>query len=239
MTAETKSKCTDIEWLGRADCKNCGIKQKVLFSPIPSEAFDNMLAPIDHYVYQKKVPLYEAGQEGDFLYTVRRGLIKLYQYLPNGDLRVVRLLKPGDIAGLELLVNHKYHHSAMTTHESDLCRIPVSIVHQLERQYPDLFQKLMSMWQESLDAADLFITKFSTGTSQVRMARLLFEMTKEENSAWGPNLSREDMGDILGMSTETASRIIADFKRRGLISEKNNELFFDDVAGLEAVTFEK
>lgn len=239
MTAEPKSKCTDVEWLGRADCSKCAIKKNVLFAPIPDEAFSDLLAPIDHYIYQKKVPLYESGQQGEYLYTVRRGLIKLYQFLPSGDLRVVRLLKPGDIAGLELLVNHSYHHSAMTTHETDLCRIPVKIIRQLEHKYPALFEKLINMWQHTLDGADLFITKFSTGTSQVRMARLLFEMSKEENSAWGPNLSREDMGDILGMSTETASRIIADFKRRGLISEKNNELIFNDLEGLEAITKQK
>jgi CRP-like cAMP-binding protein len=149
---------------------------------------------------------------------------------------VVRLLKPGDIAGLELLVDSSYHHSAMTTHKSDVCRIPVRTILELETRYPVLYKNLMLRWQASLDEADRFITLFSTGTSQVRMARLLFEMQKAENLAWGSHLNREDMGDILGISTETASRIIAEFKRRGLISETRNELAFNDPDALESIS---
>lgn len=238
-TRELKSKCTDITWHGRSDCRVCGIRKKVLFADIPDSEFNSLLAPIDNYTYPEKTPLYELGQQGEYIYTLRRGLIKLYQFMPNGEHRVVRLLKPGDTAGLELLVNHAYHHSAMTTHQSDICRIPVKTIEQLEKKYSHLFQKLMDMWQVNVDEADLFITHFSTGTSQSRMARLLVEMNKNENRSWGPGLNREDMGDILGISTETASRIIAEFKRRELIKEKKGELIFTDMAALEAIAREK
>ena len=42
---------------------------------------------------------------------------------------------------------------------------------------------------------------------------------------------REDMGALLGITTETASRVMAEFRRRGLIQrDKSNELVCDHTA---------
>jgi len=235
MSNITENKCTDITWKKRANCNICAIRKQVLFSDVPDEAFKEYFFPIDIYCYEEKMPIYLMGEKGQSIYTVRKGLVKLYQFLPNGKQRILRLLKPGDVAGLELLINKKYHHYSMSMQESELCRIPIDLLYKLEVSHPIIYRQLIERWQSGIDEADLFITLFSTGSSHSRMARLLLEMEKKENNIWGSTITREDMGDILGIRTETASRAISEFKRTHLIVENQNKIQIVNIDQLQKI----
>jgi len=67
------------------------------------------------------------------------------------------------------------------------------------------------------------------------MARLLLEMEKKENNIWGSTITREDMGDILGIRTETASRAISEFKRTHLIVENQNKIQIVNIDQLQKI----
>jgi len=62
--------------------------------------------PIDDLSYPAGAYLYRQGSQGINLFTLRSGLVKLVQYLSDGTQRIVRLLHPGTIAGLDSLVDH-------------------------------------------------------------------------------------------------------------------------------------
>ena len=57
--------------------------------------------PIDQLQYPAGATIYQAGDEGTSLFTVRTGLVKLSHYLPDGSQRIVRLLRKTDVLGLE------------------------------------------------------------------------------------------------------------------------------------------
>src|SRR5512139_1381899 len=217
-----KPNCTNPEWVGRAKCAVCEIRNSVLFSGLSSHELDTILQPIDNLHVPQHAQLYEKDTAAPNVYTVRSGLIKLRVDLPNGCQRIVRLLRPGDVAGMETLVGERYHHTAIALQDSDVCRIPREVVLQLDKTNPNVHQALMQRWQHQLNQADHFITALSTGPAEARMARLLITLgctdTLPETVP-----SREDMGALLGITTETASRIMAEFKRRGLVhTDKGN-----------------
>ena len=143
----------------------------------------------------------------------------------------MRLLRPGDVAGLETLVGERYHHTAIALQTADVCRIPRKVVIGLDQTNSRVHQALLRRWQNSVDQADHFITALSTGPAEVRMARLLITL-----GCTGDQLetlpSREDMGALLGITTETASRIMAELKRRGLIQADRGDEVVCDHAGL-------
>ena len=217
-----KPNCTNPEWLGRAKCASCEIRNSVLFSGLSSLELDSILQPIDNLYVPLHTQLYEKDAAAPNVYTIRSGLIKLKVDLPNGGQRIVRLLRPGDVAGMETLVGERYHHTAIALQDSDVCRIPREVILQLDKTSPSVHQALMQRWQHQLNQADHFITALSTGPAEARMARLLITLgctdTLPETVP-----SREDMGALLGITTETASRIMAEFKRRGLVqTDKGN-----------------
>ncbi len=202
-------------WRGADRCKNCAIRHLVLFADLDQNDFDRIHHPIDDIEYSPGSRIYLQGDEMPFVYTVRSGLIKLVQRLSNGDRRIVRLLSQGDLAGLESMNGQVADHDAITMDHVRVCRIPRSVINTLQRDTPNLHASLIRRWQKALSGADSWITKLSTGNARQRVARLLLLMDQAstDDSFFLP--TRDDMGAMLGITTESASKATAEFKRQG------------------------
>ncbi|MBI1284512.1 MAG: cyclic nucleotide-binding domain-containing protein [Thiobacillus sp.] len=224
--------CTNVEWLGRAKCSTCEVRNFVLFSGLSVRELDAILQPIDNLRVPQNTTLYEQGTDAPSLYTVRSGLLKLKVDMPNGGQRIVRLLRQGDVGGMETLVGEPYHHTAVALLDTDVCRIPREVVLLLDKTSPSVHGALLQRWQHLIDQADHFIVALSTGPAEARMARLLLTLGCHGSHPESLFPSREDMGALLGITTETASRVIAEFKRRGLIQIEKRECVDYDQTGL-------
>ncbi len=206
-----------------------------MFSGLTKQDFELLHEPVEQLILEPGNTLYKAGDSGRHLFTVRSGLLKLVQYLPDGTQRIVRLVRGTDVLGLEMLVAQQYEHEVIALRPSELCRYPKEAVIRLSQNNPDLHKDLMARWQKALSEADAWITQLSTGSSKKRMANLLLRLPDEEDSSKCFLLSREDIGSILSMTLETASRTISEFKRLGLIIEIRHNYFKLDIPALKAV----
>ena len=231
--------CTNAKWIGRAHCEKCHIRQLMLFSDLPENAFDHLLHPIDQFTYPPGSVIYQTNTHKPFIYSIRRGMVKLAHLAQDGSNRIVRLLGPGAAVGLELLDGtESYHHTAIAITEVDLCKIPVPTVRQLEENYPALCMHVGQQLQEQLNLADQWIVALSTGTARQRVAQLLLVLDKffsDEQDAF-ILLNREDMAAMTGIAVETVSRMIADFKRQKLLYRHRENYYMCNVAALQQIT---
>jgi CRP/FNR family transcriptional regulator, anaerobic regulatory protein len=210
----------------------------MLFSGLPDEAFDHMLQPIDHFIFPPGGLLHESGRCGEFVFSIRRGLVKLINIAPGGVQRIVRLLGPGSSVGLELLDGEKgYRHSVVAVNEVDACRIPLTTVKRLQAAYPVLHNQVRERLQEQLDRADDWIVSMGTGPAKERVVSLLLMLGDICSDSNGDieMLHLDDMAAIVGTSIETVSRIIADLKRRRLVYKVANHLYRLDTEALSAI----
>jgi CRP-like cAMP-binding protein len=210
----------------------------MLFSGLPDTAFEHMLQPVDHFIFSPGGLLHEAGRHGESIFSIRRGLVKLINVAPVGVQRIVRLLGPGSSVGLELLDGGEgYRHSVVAVNQVDACRIPVATVKQLQAEYPVLHNQVRERLQEQLDRADAWIVSMGTGPAKERVANLLLMLGEVSGDANGDieMLGREDMAAIVGNSTETVSRIIAELKRRRLVYKVAAHLYRLDTEALRAI----
>ncbi len=222
-------------WEGDTDCLVCSMRSSVLFSGLTEKDFESMHEDIEQLTLQPGNVLYKAGDLGHHLFTVRSGLLKLVQYLPDGTQRIVRLVRSTDVLGLEMMTGELYDHDAVVLRTTELCRYPKDAVSRLSQQNPVLLKDLMTRWQKTLTEAESWITKLSTGSAKKRMANLLLCLIEDEDSSECFLLSREDIGSILNMTIETASRTLSEFKRTGLIKEIRHNHFQLDISTLKAV----
>ncbi len=220
-------------WSGVADCHTCALRDSVLFSGLGEKDFECVHNPIDMFLLPSGALLYRSGDAGRYLYTIRRGLVKLVQYLPDGSKRIVRLLKGTDVAGLEAILDQCYQHDAVLLQTTEVCRLPVEMIRCMDHENPALHRELMSRWQRALADADAWLTELSTGSARQRVARLLLRLVQDDGSGSCELFSREDMGAMLGLTTETASRTIADFKRRGLLVPSSPHHYRCDIPNLK------
>jgi CRP-like cAMP-binding protein len=222
-------------WSGEADCLNCSLRATVLFAGLEEKDFERIHDPIDQFAIKPGTVLYHAGDEGDYMFTVRVGSFKLVQYLPDGGQRIVRLARSTDVIGLEALLGERYLHDAIALQPTEVCRFPARVVRALSGDNPKLHHELMARWQRALSEADSWLTELSTGSARQRVARLLLRLVRDRESSECELFSREDMGAMLGVTTETTSRTIAEFKRQSLLVESSPNLFLLDIPNLRRI----
>ena len=168
-------------WEGPPQCEYCQIRNIAIFSALQEQDFALIHEPIYEHRFVKGEALYRAGEPGHKLFTVREGCVKLMDYTANGDERIVRLLRHGDVAGLEALIDPTYQHNAVALNATLTCCIPVSVVNQLSEQLPNLHYQLLSRWQRAVSDADAGLTELGTGTVKARVARLLIRLAEAEH----------------------------------------------------------
>ncbi len=225
-------------WNGAADCKTCALRESVLFAGLEESAFERLHQPIDQFILPAGATLYHTGNSGDKMYTIRSGMIKLVQYLPDGSQRIVRLSRDTDVIGMETLLGNAYQHDAIVLVDTELCCLPASVVRKLADENPKLHTELLNRWQRALNEADAWLTELSTGSAKQRVARLLLRLIRNLEVTECRLFSREDMGSMLGVTTETASRTIAEFRRQGLIKDIGNNRYQCDLKGLDRIAAE-
>lgn len=205
------------------DCGNCPARHVDLLSGTSRTDRDFLLESFSIASFAAKETIYRLGDQGEWLYLVRFGLVKLVRYSSGGAERIVGLARTGDTIGTAAASRIPYRRTAVALTGTELCRVPGELVRTYNRTKPELLAALLTQFQADLDAADTFLTELSTGSAHVRMARLLLFLVEKHDHGEAPLPSREDMGALLGITTETASRVIAEFRREGLIEAHHSD----------------
>lgn len=214
-------------WRGTSDCRACGMRDSVLFAGLDEQELARIHAPIDDLHYQAGSVLHTEGERARGVYTLRRGLIKLMRVTADGRQRIVRVLRPGAVVGLEALGGEQYDSDAVALTEVALCRIPVEVIHTLGASSPRMHLSLMRMWQQALKEADDWLADLNFGSARQRVSNFVLKMRNPENSDTVTLFAREDMGAMLDLKLETVSREVSRLVREAVIEplDKHGRLY--------------
>ncbi len=208
---------TESAWRGTSDCRNCGIRDMVLFADLNEQDFGRIHAPIDDLEYKAGEALYAEGARARGIYTLRRGMLKLVRVTADGRQRIVRVLRPGDVAGLEALGSGQHDCDAIALTEVAVCRIPLDVIHTLGASSPRLHLRLMQKWQSALRDADDWLADLNFGTARQRVSNFILKMRSSQDGCTVTLFARDDMGAMLDLKLETESREVSRLVREAVI----------------------
>ena len=208
---------TESAWRGTSDCRNCGIREMVLFADLNEQDFNLIHAPIDDLVYPSGQSLYDESDKALGVFTLRQGMVKLVRVTADGRARVVRVLFPGDVVGLEALATGRYDSQAVALSDVSVCRIPLEVMHHLGAHSPRLHRKLMEKWQSALKLADDWLAELNFGTAKQRVLHFIRKMHDVSEDGTATLFSREDMGAMMDLKLETVSREVTALVRADVI----------------------
>ncbi|HSQ72286.1 MAG TPA: Crp/Fnr family transcriptional regulator [Rubrivivax sp.] len=199
-------------------CAACSVRGQSLFGALDKAGLDYIHAYIANIQLESGKPLYEAGAHGHALYTVREGIVRFERVTERGDRRIVRLAGRGDLVGQEVLLRRPYADDAVACTNVQLCRIPAHLVDGLASQHPALVRELMVRWQRALEDSEAWLSDLATGPARRRMLRLLHKLDAyagPDRLVWMPR--RDEIGAMLDVTFETASRLISGLRREGVL----------------------
>ncbi|HYD67505.1 Crp/Fnr family transcriptional regulator [Azospirillum sp.] len=181
--------------------------------------------------------LFGEGDAADTLYNVTSGTVKLFKLLPDGRRQITGFLMPGDFLGLA--VNDHYAYTAETVTTCSLCRFPRRKVEALLDEFPKMQRRLFSMASNELAAAQDQMLLLGRKTAREKICSFLLMLSQraarrghKENPVYVP-MSRADIADYLGLTTETVSRTFTQLKTAGVISlQEGNKIQIADMDGM-------
>jgi CRP/FNR family transcriptional regulator, anaerobic regulatory protein len=210
-------------------CGRCEVRSNALFGALDEDGLQRIHALIDAPQVSSEAPIFGRNDPAVAVYTIREGIVRFERLTEGGERRIVRLAGPGDLIGLEALVQRPYADEAVACTPVQLCRIPSHLVAELGQSQAALPTELMRRWQLALEQSEAWVTDLATGAARRRMLKLLSRLAQlglgrprdhdsapEQRLVWLPQ--RNQIGDMLDLTLETASRIISQLRRDGVLS---------------------
>lgn len=231
----------EYKCLGRSDCRRCEHRSQTIFAEIGLEDIDAFQAPIDRLVYEPGAVLYHDGHVAQAIQFMRYGAVKLVRFDAAGHQRIVRILKQGDVAGLEAILSEKHQHTAIAITEVHTCRVPMQHFQSFLLQAPRLQMRLMEKFHQALQEVDQWLSELVSNTipARTRLARLLLRL-RIGNSGDIHRLSLADTGAILGLTPETLCRIQRELVNEGVLLKagkgRAHRRYQGDIAALSMIS---
>ncbi|MBI4986917.1 MAG: Crp/Fnr family transcriptional regulator [Rhodocyclales bacterium] len=200
-------------------------------------------AGIDDFDYDHDATIFGMGEATEAVYCIRGGAVKMVRADPAVGGRIVRVLKKGDVAGLESAFAERYEHTAVAVGAVRACRIPIAYFRHFVAKHAGLQVRLFEKSQAALREAETWLAELVGGTipARTRLARLLLRLRIGDGDRIH-RFSVNDMATIIGTTPETVSRIVSEFVRQGLVVKGGNSIvsrhFRGDIAALEKISQE-
>ncbi|MBK7525443.1 MAG: response regulator [Saprospiraceae bacterium] len=174
--------------------------------------------------YNKKDPIYEAGQYPKWLYFVAKGRVKCFQINDFGKELITHIFSEGDFFGyVPLLRNEKYQDSTVSLDDCELRLIPIDDFTMLlfnNREFAAKFIKMLANQTEEVEK-NLIDLAYSSVRKRVSKALIKFNESNKNKNMY---ILRDDIASLAGTAKETVIRTLSDFKSEGLISIEDNRI---------------
>jgi len=166
------------------------------------------------------------------VYIVKSGSFKSYIINHRADEQIINFHLPGDILGFEALPSHLFESSVVALETASVCAIPVwQLEKMIEQLVPDW---LMEIFMEKLKLQNRTASALGKKDARRRIASFLWDIS-ENYQALGYsgkniklNMSRQDIGNYLGLASETISRIFTKMKKDGLLKLNRRDVTIID-----------
>lgn len=204
-------------------CAACEVRHFAVcgaLTPKELETFGGGMATIS---LPAGAPLVDEGEDDNYIYSITSGSLKCFKLLPDGRRQVTGFMFPGDFLGLTK--SDTYINSVEAVTHATLCRMSRKELNKYADTISNLDRRLHEMASEALADVQDQILMLGRKTSEERVATFLLSLSRRAGERGGPvnpveiPMSRDDIGDFLGLTTETVSRTFSRLRKRNLIGQ--------------------
>ncbi len=158
------------------------------------------------------------GDEAALVGNVLTGMLKLSTMTGDGREQIVGIVFPGDFIGRPF--GKDSHQTVTALTDASVCIFRRTAFDAFAGEHADIGQALLRRTLDELDRARRWMLLLGRMSAVERVASLLLELHSRldgEGKTILLPLSRQQMGDLLGLTIETVSRTMTKFERAGLI----------------------
>src|SRR5579863_2087207 len=224
------------------NCLTCPHREDRLFCHLSEPAVQRLAAITSASSYPKGATLFVEGQTARGVFIVCAGRVKLSTTSIDGRTLIVRIAEPGEVLGLPATVTGKpYELTAEVIESAQANFISRADFLDFLREHGEVSLRVAQQLGETYHAAVAEMRSIGLSHSAAeKLARFLLDWCAAHGSETPEihatlTLTHEEIGQMIGASRETVTRIFADFKKKQLLQVKGSTLIVRDKAGLETL----
>lgn len=223
-------------------CSACSMHQICLPTGLKEDDMDKLDQIIGR---RRKVArdthLYRVGDPFTNLYAIRLGHFKTHQVNPSGDQQVTGFQMAGELLGMDAISTDRHHCDAIALEDSEVCEIPFSRLESLFGDMPVLLRHFHRMMSQEITREQSVMLLLGNMRAEQRFAAFLTNLSSRysvrgySSTDFQLRMTREEIGNYLGLTIESISRLLSKFKKRGWIKVSNRQVELVDPATLKEV----
>lgn len=183
--------------------------------------------------------LFKMDESFEKLYVVRAGSFKSYTINANGDEQIISFNLPAELCGLDGIQSNKHCISMKALENSSVCELAFKELLTLAGKIPTLQHQLFHILSLNFT---MQLQVNINNNAETRLASFLLNISRRlaESglSAYNFELSmtREEIGNYLGLASETISRLFTRFENKGVLSIRNRHIYLNDLYFLQILS---
>lgn len=214
-----------------------------LFQGLPETALEYLSQRLHLRTYDSGEMLFAQGDEGDCLYLIDQGVVRIFRVTPGGkEITLALRMSPEFVGDMSLLDG--LPRSASACAQGDRCRCWVlqrSDLQQLIQNQPETALAMLRVLSRRLREAGDHLEEMAFSTIQQRLATLLLRLCEAEGEAEGTAIllptwvSYQSLSTMLGTARECVNRVAVELVESGALTRRGRRLLVTNLEVLEAV----
>jgi CRP/FNR family transcriptional regulator len=204
-------------------CGSCSVRAVSFCSAVPHRDL-GVLARSRHQVqFRRRETIVREGDPAVSFFNVTTGIVKLYRSLSDGRTQILGFRFPGEL--FAIAETSRYGTTAEAVTDVETCRYSRARLKRLTSSFPQLQAKLLQMSYREQVASEDHIFLLGRKTAREKIATFLLRYSREScQSIDGKGrhvnlpMTRTEVADFLGLTTETVSRVLTSLARENIIT---------------------
>lgn len=221
-------------------CATCNLRDRCLPTGLNHVDLNTLGKIISHrHHIRRGESLYRTNDPLTSLYAIQLGHFKTLQIDGNGAEHIVGFQMAGELLGMDA-INTKHHHcDSVALEDSEVCVIPFNSLELLLDQIPPLSHHFRRLMSEEITRNQSRMLLFGNMRAEQRFAAFLVNLSSRYAARgysamrFQLRMSREDIGNYLGLTIESISRLITGFRKKELLNVAHRELEIIDPIALQ------
>ena len=222
----------------KCNCKHCQLKT-LFFSHVTINELDEICEIKEERIYSKGEFIIREGDSiNEFLY-LKEGLVKLSKSTIEEKDQILSFSKPFDFVSLlSVFSSDKYKYSVSAVEDSVVCILDLNVVKNHARKNALFTMDLMTCISEATDKIILDNLEIRRKHLKGRVAHVLLYFANYiyERDEFELPISRREIAEYIGMTTENVIRTLSEFRKDKIIKIFGKDILIADKKRLASIS---
>jgi CRP/FNR family transcriptional regulator len=191
-------------------------------------------------VYEKGEVIFSEGDPPDFLVTIVSGRVKVVKMIPSGKDLILEIFGPGDPVGAVVAYEGRpYPASAIALERTACILVRRTDFFALLDGHPSFVRGFLTGMAQRIVELTRRLPEVAGGRVETRFAHLFLKLSDrmgrpDRGGRFIPMpLSRQELADLTGTTTETSIRIMSRWGKDGIVLTEREGFLVQDPAALQ------